>query len=101
MDTYETNLGTFGDYFWLEPLNLSAYRLAQDLGIFSAALSKILNGRNRMSDDVCWRLAGYFGVSMDYFVNIQAEYELRNQKDIFAEETKDLPVYNWNAMMRR
>ena len=102
MDTYEINLGSFGDYLkedWLEPLNLSAYKLAQDLGISHAALSKILNGKNRMSDDVCWRLARYFGMSLNYFVNIQAEYELRNKKSIFAEETKNLPVYNWNARM--
>ena len=54
MDTYDIALGTFGDYLkedWMEPLDLSSYRLAHDLGISPAALSKILNGRNRMSDD--------------------------------------------------
>ena len=102
MNTYEINLGTFGDYLkedWMEPLNLSAYKLARDLGISSAALGKILNGKNRMSDDVCWRLARYFGMSLNYFVNVQAEYELRNKKDIFEEETKNLPIYNWNSRM--
>ena len=100
MDTYDIALGTFGDYLkedWMEPLDLSSYRLAHDLGIYPAALSKILNGRNRMSDDVCWRMARYFGVSLNFFVRVQAEYELRNRKRIFEEETKDLPVYNWNA----
>lgn len=100
MDTYDIALGTFGDYLkedWMEPLDLSSYRLAHDLGISPAALSKILNGRNRMSDDVCWRMARYFGVSLNFFVRVQAEYELRNRKRIFEEETKNLPVYNWNA----
>lgn len=100
MDTYEIALGTFGDYLkedWMEPLDLTSYRLAHDLGISPAALSKILNGRNRMSDDVCWRMARYFGVSLNFFVRVQAEYELRNRKRIFEEETKDLPVYNWNT----
>ena len=78
-------------------MDLSSYRLAHDLGISPAALSKILNGRNRMSDDVCWRMARYFGVSLNFFVRVQAEYELRNRKRIFEEETKNLPVYNWNA----
>ena len=41
--------------------------------------------------------ARYFGVSLNFFVRVQAEYELRNRKRIFEEETKDLPVYNWNA----
>ena len=98
MDTYEINLGTFGDYLkedWMEPLGLSSYRLSKDLGISSMSLSKILNGKNRMSDDVCWRLARYFGMSLNFFVNIQAEYSFRNKKDAFTDETKNLPVYDW------
>ena len=42
MDTYDIALGTFGDYLkedWMEPLDLSSYRLAHDLGISPAALS--------------------------------------------------------------
>ena len=64
MDTYDIALGTFGDYLkedWMEPLDLSSYRLAHDLGISPAALSKILNGRNRMSDDVWWRMHAISG----------------------------------------
>ena len=98
MSTYEISLGSFGDYIkedWMEPLGLSAYKLAKDLGITPVALSKILNGKNRMSEDVCWRLARYFGMSLNFFVNVQAEYELRNKKNTFIEETKNLPVYSW------
>ncbi len=62
-------------------------------------LGKILNGKEKMPDDACWRLARYFGMSLNYFVNVQAEYELRNKKDIFEEETKNLPIYNWNSRM--
>lgn len=97
-DTYRINLGTFGDYLkeeWLEPLGLSAYRLAMDLGISAAALSKILQGKNRMSDDVCWRLARYFGTSPNFFVRIQAEFSRRNKESEFISETKNLPVYHW------
>lgn len=96
MDSYRIELGTFGEYIkedWLKPLGLSASRLAKDLGISPMALSKILNGKNKMSDDVCWRLARYFGMSLNFFVNVQAEYTLRNKQDEFMEETKNLPVY--------
>ena len=98
MDSYNIELGTFGDYLkedWMGPLGLTAYRLAKDLGISSMALSKSLNGKNKMSDEVCWRLARYFGMSLNFFVNVQAEYSIRNGKDAFIEETKNLPVYNW------
>lgn len=97
-DTYRIDLGTFGDYIkedWMEPLGLSAYRLAKDIGISSTALGKILAGKNRMSNDVCWRLARYFGTSPNFFLTVQADYELRNSMDLFLKETEDLPVYNW------
>lgn len=97
-DTYKIELGTFGDYLneeWIEPLNLSAYRLSKDLGISAAALSKILKGKNRMSDDVCWRLARYFGTSPNFFIRIQAEFSRRNKAEEFRMNTKNLPVYKW------
>lgn len=100
-DTYRIDLGTFGDYIkedWMEPLGLSAYRLAKDIGISSAALGKILAGKNRMSNDVCWRLARYFGTSPNFFLTVQADYELRNSMDLFLKETEDLPVYNWGSL---
>ena len=95
-DTYMVELGTFGDYLseeWLEPLGLSAYRLAKDLGISATALSKILRGKNRMSDDICWRLARYFGMSPNFFIRVQAEFSRRNKEEEFLRETKNLPVY--------
>lgn len=98
MDTYKIEIGTFGDYLkeeWLEPLGLSSYKLAKDLGISATALGKILSGKHRMSMDTCWRLARYFGVSRNYFFNIQADIEERNNSDSFDSETKGLPVYNW------
>lgn len=84
MDTYEISLGTFGDYIkedWMKPLNLSADKLAQDLGISSAVLGKILNGKDRMPDDACRRLARYFGMNLDYFINVQSEYEFREKEN--------------------
>ena len=97
-DIYKIDLGTFGDYLneeWMEPLHLSAYRLSKDLGISAAALGKILKGKNRMSDDVCWRLARYFGTSPNFFIRIQAEFSRRNNEEKFLNETKNLPVYRW------
>ena len=97
-NTYEIKLGTFGEYLkedWMEPLNLSAYRLAKDLGISPAALGKIIAGKNRMSEDVCWRLSRYFGMSPNFFLNEQADYSLLNSKIDFENETNHLHVYPW------
>lgn len=76
-DKYGIDTGTFGDYLkeeWLEPIGLSAYKLSNALGISPTALSKILLGKNNMSNDVCRRLSRYFGMSPDFFINVQADY---------------------------
>ena len=79
-DKYGIDTGTFGDYLKeerLEPLGLSAYKLSKDPGISPTALSKILLGKNNMSNDVCRRLSRYFGMSPDFFINVQADYTFR------------------------
>ncbi len=97
-DTYKIELGSFADYIkeeWMEPLGLTKYKLANDLGISPAAIGKFLAGRNNLSNDTCWRLVRYFGTSPDFFINMQAGYEFRNNSDLFLKETESLPVYNW------
>lgn len=53
---------------------LSAYKLSNALEISPTALSKILLGKNNMSNAVCRRLSRYFGMSPDFFINVQADY---------------------------
>lgn len=48
-----------------------------------------------MSNDVCRRLTRYFGMSPNFFISVQADYELRNTRDKFRRGTENLPVYNW------
>ena len=101
---YKVQIGSFGDYLreeWLEPLNLSSYSLAKSIGISTAAMSKILSGKNKMSDDTGWRLARFFGVSKGYFLGIQSAFIERNAADAFDKEVENLPVFNWNSVKYR
>lgn len=94
------DIGSFSDYLkdeWLDPLGITPYKLAMDLGISSAAMSRILSGKNRMSEDTCCRLARYFSVSQNYFVNMQSQYLIRSRRKEFEEEVRNLPVYDWSA----
>lgn len=40
-------------------------------------LTQVVNGRRGLSPETCLRLARYFGVDAQWFVNLQAYYELR------------------------
>lgn len=95
---YKVDIGTFGDYLkeeWLEPLDISANSLAKSIGISAVAMSKILSGKNKMSDETGWRLARFFGVSKGYFLRIQAQYIERQEEASFNKRVENMPVFNW------
>ena len=66
---------------FMEPLGISAYRLAQDIHVPVSRIQEILHGRRKITVDTSLRLGKYFGVSDRYFLNLQNDIDLRNAKD--------------------
>lgn len=64
---------------FLQPLELSAYRLAKDTGIPQTRVSAILNGRRGISADTALRLSKYFGNSTKFWMGLQADYDLEEE----------------------
>ena len=65
---------------FMEPLGLSAYRLAKDIHVPVPRVQEILNGTRSISADTSLRLAKYFGVSEGYFLRLQMDVDLRTAK---------------------
>ena len=65
---------------FMEPLGLSAYRLAKDIHVPVSRIQEILNGTRAISADTSLRLAKYFGVSEGYFLRMQMDVDLRTAK---------------------
>jgi len=55
---------------------LSANRLAISLRVPSGRITQILNGKRGISAETALRLARYFGNSSQFWMNLQARYEL-------------------------
>jgi addiction module HigA family antidote len=66
---------------YLEPLGMSQYALAKALGITQARLGEIVRGRRAISPDTALRLARYFGTSAEFWVGMQAQYDLEVARD--------------------
>lgn len=56
--------------------NLSANRLAIDLGVPSGRITDILNGRRAISADTAVRLGRYFGNSAQFWLDLQNEHDI-------------------------
>ena len=70
---------------FLEPLGLTRYRLAKDIHVTLPRVNDIVHGKRSISADTALRLGTYFGLPAQFWMNLQADYDLR-----LARGNKDL-----------
>ncbi len=75
---------------FLNPMNITAYRLAKDTRMPATRVSQILKGRRRISADTALRFGRYFGNSADFWLGIQDEYDLRAEEERLEDELKHI-----------
>lgn len=75
---------------FLEPLNISAYRLAKDLKIPQTRISEIIKGNRRVTADTALRLSKYFDNSAKFWLGLQNDYDLEEEKLIKESELNDI-----------
>jgi addiction module HigA family antidote len=66
---------------FLKPLNISAYRLSKDLGIPQTRTSEIIKGHRSITADTAIRLSYYFGNSAKFWLGLQNDFDLEEEKN--------------------
>jgi addiction module HigA family antidote len=74
--TRPTHPGTHLRKEFLEPMGISAYRLAKDIGVPLNRIAGIIAGRRAITADTALRFARYFGTDAQSWINLQARYDL-------------------------
>ena len=80
-----------GEILWeefMEPMGISAYRLAHDIHVPVSRIQDILHGRRSLSVDTSLRLARYFGMSERFFIDLQLTIDIRQAKETMGEDLK-------------
>jgi addiction module HigA family antidote len=65
---------------FMEPLEISINKLSRDLGVPPNRISEIVNGKRAITADTALRLQRYFNIEAQFWLNLQAEYDLRMTK---------------------
>lgn len=65
---------------FLNPFGISAYKLAKDVNIPQTRISEILKGNRRITADTALRLSKYFGNSAKFWLGLQDDYDLEEEK---------------------
>src|SRR6266545_4297572 len=66
---------------FLVPLEISQYRLAQDISVPPRRINEIVHGKRSISADTALRLARFFGNSERFWLNLQAQFDLDVERD--------------------
>ncbi len=66
---------------FLKPLGMSQYALAKAIGVPQIRVSEIVNGKRAITPDTALRLARYFGTSAEFWMGMQATYDLELARD--------------------
>ena len=61
---------------FLEPMELSVYALAQAIHVPRSRINEICHGRQGISANIALRLGKFFNVDPQWFLNMQAKYDL-------------------------
>ncbi|MEI8305373.1 MAG: HigA family addiction module antitoxin [Burkholderiales bacterium] len=70
---------------FLEPMGISAYRLAKDIGVPQMRISEILAGKRAISVDTGLRLSRYFGLHDGFWTGLQLDHDAAVAKDALAD----------------
>jgi len=65
---------------FLLPLKITAYKLSKDLGIPQTRVSAIIKGNRRITADTALRLSKYFGNSAKFWLGLQDDFDIEEEK---------------------
>ena len=82
---------------FLLPLNISAYRLSKDIGIPQTRISEILKLKRRITADTALRLSIYFGNTAKFWLGLQDDYDLEEERNLKGKEFNLIREYKVNA----
>lgn len=64
---------------FIDAFGITQHRLAVSIGVPPRRINEIVHGKRGITADTAVRLAKYFGTSAEFWMNLQAHYELRTQ----------------------
>ena len=66
---------------FLNPMEISQYKLAKDISVPPRRINEIVLGKRSITTDTALRLSEFFGLSENFWLNLQMRYNLEVAKD--------------------
>jgi antitoxin HigA-1 len=89
------NVGEILKEEFLDPLNITAYRLSKEINVSTSTVLDIIHNKRKLTVEMALRLSKYFGNTYKFWLNLQNEIEIReikSKKGIELNKIKALEI---------
>lgn len=76
---------------FLEPLDITPYRLSKDIGVSTSTILDLVHGKRKITVEMSLRLSKYFGTSSRFWLNLQNELDLREAEIKLEKDLEKIP----------
>jgi len=79
-------------------MRISQYRLAKDISVPPRRINEIVHGKRSITADTALRLGKFFGISPQFWLNLQTRYDLEITEDLLRNRLdKEVHALNIGA----
>ncbi len=82
---------------FIEPLQISAYRLSKETFIPQTRISENLKGNRRITADTALRFSKYFGTTAKFWLGLQDDYDLEEEKNAKQSDLESIKSFSDSA----
>ncbi|MCI5222420.1 MAG: addiction module antidote protein, HigA family [Candidatus Electrothrix sp. AR4] len=82
---------------FLGPMNITQRELSNALHVPYQRINEIINGRRGITPSTALRLAKYFGMSEDFWMNMQLRWDLYRARRTEEKELRSIKPYSTSA----
>ncbi|MFZ5906591.1 MAG: HigA family addiction module antitoxin [Nitrospirota bacterium] len=80
---------------FLKPMGLSQNKLALNIGVPARRINEIVLEKRRITADTALRLARFFGMSSEFWIGLQSQYDLDITSDALGDRLeKEVRIYS-------
>jgi len=78
---------------FLDPMEITAYRLAKDTNLLQTAISDIIKGKRNITAQIALRFAKFFGTTPQFWIGLQDDYDLEEESERLKKELSKIHTY--------
>ena len=86
--------GEILDEEFLQPMNISQYRLAKAIGVDARRIHAIVHGERSITAETALLFSRYFGNSAGFWMGLQSQYDLETAEDQLADKLSAVVAYS-------